>query len=49
MKIDYQFNIVILLLLFSLWLCFKTKKFNAQFDELQNVYKITRETCNTKI
>jgi len=39
LKIDYHFNIEILLFLFSLWLCFKTEKFGAQFGELENVIK----------
>jgi len=45
----YQFNIVILLFFFNLGLCFKTENsFGAQFDELENVYKITKNVC-TKI
>jgi len=43
--IDIIINVVILLFLFNLWLCFKTENlFSAQFDELENVYKITQKT-----
>jgi len=41
----------LLLLLFSLWLYFKTENlFGAQFGELENVYiKLQRTHINTKI